>query len=84
MSDLPEQTRSQVHETEHKVSLCQRRRDSPPPFLDGTANLNATIKEPEGNEGPKAKEMVQHRTLVVDDFVVVPHGDAIQNPTSSP
>lgn len=44
----------------------------------------ATIEEPERNEGPKAKEMVQHRTLVVDDFIAAPRGDAMQNPTSSP
>ena len=51
--------------------------------MDGTADLNATIEEPEGNEGPKAKEMVQCKTLVVDDFVAAPRGDAMQNPTSS-
>lgn len=30
------------------------------------------IEEPKGNEGLKAKEMVQQRTLVVDDFVAAP------------
>ena len=51
------------------------------PFLDSIADLNPEDEKFKGEGGSEIDEMVQHWTLIVDDFVAAPHGDSRQLPS---